>query len=172
MIIYDIPSIMVTVTQSVSAVENVYGEKTVIKRECIGHVQKRVGTRLRKLKKTEKGLGKLGLNDAVIDKLQNYYGIALRGNVGSVEAMKTAIYAAWCHVASSKNNNFHHHCPEGLNSWCMYKVDEANGTSLYIPGKGLPSGAIKHVKAVFDDLSNDRNVYMGRPRTKMNRSMR
>ena len=142
-------------TKSFSAVENVYGEKTVIKRECIGHVQKRVGTRLRKLKKTEKGLGKLGLNDAVIDKLQNYYGIALRGNVGSVEAMKTAIYAAWCHVASSKNNNFHHHCPEGPNSWCMYKVDEANGTSLYIPGKGLPSGAIKHVKAVFDDLSND-----------------
>ena len=89
-------------TKSFSAVENVYGEKSVIKRECIGHVQKRVGTRLGKLKKTEKGLGKLGLNDAVIDKLQNYYGIVIRGNVGCLEAMKTAIYAAWCHVASSK----------------------------------------------------------------------
>ena len=37
----------------------------------------------------------------------------------------------------------------------MYQVDEANGTSLHVPGKGLPSGAIRHVKAVFDDLSND-----------------
>ena len=37
----------------------------------------------------------------------------------------------------------------------MYEVDEANGTSLYVPGKGLPSGAIRHAKAVFDDLSND-----------------
>ena len=69
--------------------------------------------------------------------------------------MKTAIYATRCHVASSKNNNFHDHCPEGPNSWCMYQVDEANGTSLYVPGKGLPNGAIRHVKAVFDDLSND-----------------
>ena len=39
--------------------------------------------------------------------------------------MKTAIYAAWCHIASSKNNNFHDHCPEGPNSWCMYKVDDS-----------------------------------------------
>ena len=65
-------------TKSFSAVENVYGEKSVIRRE-----------------KIEKGLRKLGLNDAVIDKLQNYYDIAIRGNVGNLEAMKTAIYAAW-----------------------------------------------------------------------------
>ena len=30
-------------TKSFSAVENVYGEKLVIKRECTGYVQKRVG---------------------------------------------------------------------------------------------------------------------------------
>ena len=122
------------------------------------------------MKITEKGLPKLGLNDGVIDKLQNYYGVAIRENVGSLEAMKTAIYAAWCHVASSKNNNLHDHCPEGPNSSYMYKVDEANGTSLYVPGKGLPSGVIKHVTAVFDDLSND-SLLMGRPRTKTNHSM-
>lgn len=142
-------------TKSFASVENVYGEKLVVKKECIGHVQKRVGTRLRKLKKTEKGLGKLGLNDAVIDKLQNYYGIAIRNNIGSLAEMKTAIYAAWCHVASSKNNNFHEHCPDGPKSWCMFKVDQANGTCLYVPGMGLRNGVIKYVKAVFNDLSND-----------------
>ena len=29
-------------------------------------------------KQNRKGLGKLGLNDATIDKLQNYYGIAIQ----------------------------------------------------------------------------------------------
>ena len=41
-------------TKSFSAVENVYGEKSVIKRECIGLVQKGAGTRLRKLKKLKR----------------------------------------------------------------------------------------------------------------------
>ncbi|GBO07196.1 hypothetical protein AVEN_129981-1 [Araneus ventricosus] len=37
-------------------VKNIYGEDTVTKLECIGPVQKRVGSRLRKLKKKTKGL--------------------------------------------------------------------------------------------------------------------
>ena len=37
--------------KSFSAVENVYGEEKVSKQECIGHIQKRVGSRLRKVKK-------------------------------------------------------------------------------------------------------------------------
>ena len=60
-------------------VENVYGEEKVTKYECIGHYQKRVGNRLRKLKKREKGLREL--TEAIIDKLQNYFGIALRSLV-------------------------------------------------------------------------------------------
>ena len=51
---------------------------------------------------------------------------AIRSNVGSLAVMKTAIFAAWCHVASSNNNNFHDHCPDGPNSYCMFKIDEAN----------------------------------------------
>ena len=49
----------------------------VEKKECVGYVQKRLGTALRKLKKEKKGLGGKGkLTDNMIDKLQNYYGIA------------------------------------------------------------------------------------------------
>ncbi|GFU28542.1 uncharacterized protein TNCV_467651 [Trichonephila clavipes] len=45
------------------------------------HLQKRVGSHLRKLKKSVKGLrGKGKLTDNFIDKLQNYYGIAIRSN--------------------------------------------------------------------------------------------
>ncbi len=57
-------------------VKNVYPGVLVSKYECVGHVQKRVGNRLRKLKKNVKGLK--GLTDGIIDKLQNYYGITIR----------------------------------------------------------------------------------------------
>ena len=61
----------------------------VVKKECVGHVQKQVGSALRKLKKENKGLaGKGKLTDALIDRLQNYYGIAIRSNVGNLETMK------------------------------------------------------------------------------------
>ncbi|GFU03036.1 uncharacterized protein TNCV_2457341 [Trichonephila clavipes] len=44
----------------------------------------RVGARLRKLKSKNKNLsGKSKLTDSFIDRLQNYYGIAVRSNVGN-----------------------------------------------------------------------------------------
>ena len=61
-----------------------YGEDCVAnKLECVGHAQKRVGSRLRKLKSSNKGVklsdgkglsGKGRLTDEKIDVLQNYYG--------------------------------------------------------------------------------------------------
>ena len=80
-------------TKSFSSVKHIYPGRTVTKFECIGHVQKRMGTRLRKLSKEVKGLTKNGkLNDAVTDKLQNYYEIAIRKNIGKdLPAMKKAV---------------------------------------------------------------------------------
>ena len=58
-----------------------------------------------------------GLNDAMIDKLQNYYGISIRRNVGKdVATMKDAIWAGIFRVASSKNRLLHEHCPKGKDS--------------------------------------------------------
>ena len=66
-------------------VKDTYKPNMVNKYECVGHFQKRLGTRLRKLKKTTKGLK--ALTDAVIDKVQNYFGTALRANTdGTVRA--------------------------------------------------------------------------------------
>ncbi|GFW87037.1 uncharacterized protein TNCV_1922631 [Trichonephila clavipes] len=66
-----------------------YAPNTVNKLECIGHVQKRVGSHLRKLKNiSEKGLGGKGnLRDNFIDKLQNYYGIDIRSNTKNLANM-------------------------------------------------------------------------------------
>ncbi|GFX59088.1 transposable element Tcb2 transposase [Trichonephila clavipes] len=71
------------------SVKDTYGLNSVIKFDCIGHVQKRVGSRLRKLKtKTKELPGKGKLTDNFIDRLQNYYGIAVRSNVGNLTAMQ------------------------------------------------------------------------------------
>ena len=135
--------------------------KAVIKKECIGHVQKRVGCRLRKLRKVVPGIGGKGkgkLKDKVIDKLQNYYGIAIRSNLNDKSAMKKAIGASLFHVGASAEtqHEYHIHCPDGGDSWCLYKADKANNTSNYKPGEGIEKEILlKHVKPIFAELSKD-----------------
>ena len=61
----------------------------VRKLDCVGHVQKRMGTHLRELRKISTKLNdgksvkgrKHRLTDKAIDKLQTYYGNAIRANV-------------------------------------------------------------------------------------------
>ena len=139
-----------------SEVQDVYRKENVevVKKECVGHVEKRVGSALRKLKKKNQGLGGKGkLTDALIDRLQNYYGIAIRSNVGNLEAMEKAIQASLNHCIASKRRNLHMLCPDGADSWCRFKQDK--GTSLYKPGPGLPDNIIKLVKPIYERLSKD-----------------
>ncbi|GFV81567.1 transposable element Tcb1 transposase [Trichonephila clavipes] len=79
-----------------------YGDDHLIQKiECVGHVQKRMGTRLRKLKlvysKKKLSDGNIGgkgrLTDSLIDKLTHYYGNAIRCNSTSVKEMRKAIWA-------------------------------------------------------------------------------
>ena len=114
------------------------------KKEYVGHVQKQVGTALRKLKKENKGIGGKGkLTDAMIDKLQNFYGIAIRSNSGDLEAMKSTIYSCLFYCASSKRRNLHHHRPDGPDSWGRFEQDKANQTSNYVPGPGSPDDILQ-----------------------------
>ena len=83
-----------------------------------------------------KGLGEKGkLTDALIDRLQNYYDIAIRSNVGNLEAMKKAIQASLNHCIASKRRNLHMLCPDGADSWCR---------------PGLPDNIIKLVKPIYE----------------------
>ncbi|GFX18862.1 uncharacterized protein TNCV_4143831 [Trichonephila clavipes] len=63
----------------------VYGDREVEKLECVGHVQKRMGTRLRNILNMSKGIklsdgknifGRLTLKE--VDSIQHYYGLAIR----------------------------------------------------------------------------------------------
>ncbi|KAH7957958.1 hypothetical protein HPB51_028056 [Rhipicephalus microplus] len=79
--------------------------------------QERVGCRLKKLKKTVCGLGGKGkLSDALIDRLQNYYGFAIRANVGNLCGLMWASGL----------------CPLGPKSWCGYQRLEALGQGKYV----------------------------------------
>ena len=87
-----------------------YGDFEIIKKECVGHVQKRLGTRLRTLRTTLKGKilsdgkkisGRGRLTDKVINTMQNYYGMAIRQNSNDLFAMRKSVIATLMH-----NTNF------------------------------------------------------------------
>ncbi|GFU24687.1 uncharacterized protein TNCV_3178271 [Trichonephila clavipes] len=106
-------------SKSLLAVKDIYGIDSVRKYECIGHIQKRVGSKLRILKTKEKGLGGKGkLSDSFIDKIQNYYGIAIRSNIGNLEEMQRAVIAAFYHCCSGKSSTMHGQCPLGSELLC------------------------------------------------------
>ncbi|GFU23325.1 uncharacterized protein TNCV_2560021 [Trichonephila clavipes] len=96
----------------------VYGDTEVEKLECVGHVQKRMGTRLRNIMskgiklsdgKNISGRGQLTLKE--VDSIQHYYGLAIRKNLSSVEDMKRAIWAIYFHKLSTEDNPQHALCP-------------------------------------------------------------
>ena len=133
----------------------------VEKFECVGHVQKRVGTNLRKLKsktgnkklsdgKTLGGRGRLTLKE--IDRLQIYYGLAIRRNIGNLDAMKNGIDAILRHRLSTDQLPNHSLCPVGPDTWCKYVQDPEN----YKHVNPLPKAVALHIKPIFDKLKDEK----------------
>ena len=87
------------------------------------------------------------LNPTMLDKLQNYFGIALRENCTTVEKMQKAIWASFFHVASKKENNYHVLCEASTTSWCQHQKDIINKTSCH--GAGLSQHIIKGIKPIY-----------------------
>ena len=66
-------------------------------------------TSITKFQGKQKCLGGKGkLTDRMIDKLQNFYRIAIRSNKNNLKAMQAGIRATLFHVASSKENTLHY----------------------------------------------------------------
>jgi len=100
-----------------------YGEGVeVTKKECMGHIQKRMGTALRNLVVAyknqvvngRKGIGGRGrLTLKVIDSIQNYYGQAIRSNLHDLPGAKQAVQAILLHMSSTDAKPNHQLCPKG-----------------------------------------------------------
>lgn len=143
-----------------------YGpEFKVEKLECVGHVQKRMGKRLRtyklqhskKLLKDKKTLGGRGrLTGAAIDAVQLYYGLAIRRNASEgVEAMKRAIWAEYFHLGSTDERPEHALCPTDNDTWCKYQKAKTDKTVYkHSDHFHLPTAVLQEIKPIFKDLSN------------------
>ena len=107
------------------ALEKKFGARYVVKKEeCVGRVQKRLGTTLGKYKNDKKGQklsdgkgvgGRGRVTDKVVDKMQNYYGKSIRGNKGDLEGMKKSISAIQHHMIQSDKKSLeqqHQYCPQ------------------------------------------------------------
>ena len=146
---------------------NVYGNEYVVqKEECVGHIQKRMGTALRKLKRKSKGIlladnktiGDKGrLTDVYIDSIQNYYGQAIRNN-NDIVSMQNAIWAIFHHMILPEEAiplpEQHQYCPR--DSWCKFWASNA----MYKEDSRLPSVFKLLLKQIFSRLSN--NDILGR----------
>lgn len=96
-----------------------YGETLVSKKECVGHVEKSMGMRLRNAKQSNKGIGGKGagnLTDNIINEMTNFYGLAIRRHSDSIEEMQKEVWATFFHKSPSDNNPQHQNCPEGEES--------------------------------------------------------
>ncbi|GFW79651.1 uncharacterized protein TNCV_1429111 [Trichonephila clavipes] len=81
--------------------------------------------------------------------LQNYYGIAIRSNVGCLEKMQSAVIAAFFHCCSSNQNPMHGQCPTGKDSWCKYKQALRDGKVYVDKTAGLSNYVIKVIKPTY-----------------------
>ena len=88
------------------------------------------------------------MTNTKIDTLQNYFGIALRQNIGNLEAMTNAIMASLFHVS-----DYHANCPKTSDSWCLYQRDKANGTNIYKPKGALPVDVRSAILPIYNDLT-------------------
>lgn len=139
-----------------------YGNSVQIyKAECIGHVMKRMGTRLRTMLVKHPKLpdgsalgGKGRLTKAAVKKIQIYYGLAIRRKHHSVKEMKEAIWAEYCHLRSTNENPTHNLCPKDPDTWCKYNKAMLE-KKKYDHNKHLhlPYDIMKAIEPIFKDLS-------------------
>jgi hypothetical protein len=144
-------------TKSFKAVQNAkpYGpDYTIRKEECIGHIQKRMGTRLRNLLNKKKGImlsdgkglgGQKRLTLARVDYIQFLYGQAIRDNAGNVDAMCKQTMAILHHYADPPNHKF---C---VPSKCSHLHDPASAKAIKDP---LPKAVVDTIQPIFQELSS------------------
>jgi hypothetical protein len=137
----------------------------VEKLECINHVEKRMGTRLRKLVNDHRTTkcpdgkplsGKGRLSNQEITNLQGYYGQAIRSTSNTnVNTMHRACWAAFYHKASTDANPHHPFCPphtEQNPSWCGYKRSQVTGEQ-YTHKHPLPQVVLNAMRKIYTDLT-------------------
>ena len=139
-----------------------YGEAyPVIKEECTGHVQKRMGGGLHKLKRKRrgqklsdgKGVGGTGrLTEGMIDRIQNIQN-------SDIDSMKKAINAILHHMIKDDTMSLvqqHMYCPRHSKTWCKFWLDKLHDKGTYNESSRLPTVFKAELHPLFDRLSIQR----------------
>lgn len=106
------------------------------------------------VQKRDKPLGGKGrLTKALIEKLTDYYGWALRNHSDNVAAMQRAVMATFYHVTSTDEEPHHDLCPEGADSWCRHKAAEARCETQPKHKYNLPGYVAATMLPVYERLS-------------------
>lgn len=83
----------------------------------------------------------------MIERLQNYCGIAICSNKNNLKSMQGAAKAIPFHVVYKKENNWNQaRCPLGTNSCCKFCKDDVKDTEIYKHGPGLPQTVVIKLK--------------------------
>ena len=145
-----------------------YGDTPIVKDECIGHVQKRLGKAFRELKKKQGSsklsdgkplCGKERLTEKYMDRLQNYYGRAIRDNVSDLQGMAKAIWASVCHRTSTDAKPRHEYCPPGETSWCKWQQQKAGAQVVVEHKDPLPEAVFLAIKPIVHNLDSNFSFY-------------
>ena len=99
--------------------------------------------------------GKGQLTDKRIDKLQVYYGKAIRQNTHDIECMQNAVMAIWHHSKSTDENPDHDLCPPGEQSLCGFQRDISKGTADYVHKSPIPEAVADAIYPTFEALSDE-----------------
>ncbi|KAK3720687.1 hypothetical protein QZH41_003444 [Actinostola sp. cb2023] len=141
--------------------------KRVVKLDCVGHVQKRMGKALWNFQQDNKKAsdgksvkGKSGrLTLGAIQKLQMYYGRAIRNNVkkgplsveekdNAVSVMSKEIKAGLYHSCKLPDSTRHQFCPN--DSWCAYQ----KGGKVINQPHHLDAVFAKDLEGIYNRLSD------------------
>ena len=128
------------------------------KKDCIGHIENRMGTALRELVSRHRGqkladgktIGGAGrLTNTLMNSLQNYYGDAIWKSAGDLDGMVKAVQATLLHCNSSNAVPRHHLCPVGEDSWCRYQVAQARGEAYEHTNEPIPEAIVLLLKPIY-----------------------
>lgn len=103
-----------------------------------------------------KSIGGRGrLTDALINKIQLYYGQSIRNNTDSLENMKRAIWSTYFYLWSSDKKPRHGLCPKGPESWCKYqKSVHSSEPYSHEHHDYYPTAIMSAIKPILKDHSN------------------
>ena len=96
--------------------------------------------------------GKGKLTESIINSLQNYYGLAIRGNKGQLYPMIKAVAAVLHYCTDFREREFRHrYCPAGTDSWCKFKLDKLKGKKASNPHNSIPKRIYDVIRSTWSN---------------------